>query len=71
MEQSNKVFQNAVKNRKRNKYVITHPYNGEDLAFELKYDIIGDHFDYIVIQEGVLTHTGLEKKLLFDYENFP
>lgn len=55
----------------RNKYVITHPYNGEDVCMELKYDILGDHVDYIIIQEGVLTHTGLEKKLVFDYDAFP
>jgi beta-1,4-mannosyl-glycoprotein beta-1,4-N-acetylglucosaminyltransferase len=38
---------------------------------ELKLDIVGDEFDYFVIQEGALTHTGLAKELLFDYDRFP
>ena len=38
---------------------------------ELKLDVVGEDFDFFVIQEGALTHTGLPKKLLFDFDNFP
>lgn len=49
IEQSNKNFQAAIKNKANIKYVDTFPYNGENMILNLKLDVTGKEFDYFVI----------------------
>lgn len=52
-------------------YIECFPYMGEDDVLRLKMQITDSVVDYFVITEGLYTHTGIEKELRFNIENFP
>ena len=46
-------------------------YFDEDLILDLRLNTLSDHVDEFVIAEATRDHAGKEKKLNFDYKNFP
>ena len=46
-------------------------YFDEDLILDLRLNTLSDHVDEFVIAEATRDHAGNEKKLNFDYNNFP
>ena len=45
-------------------------YFNEDMLLELRLETLWDHVDIFVISEATYTHRGLDRKLLFDINNF-
>ena len=45
-------------------------YFDEDLIFDLRLNILKDHVDRFVVAEATRDHTGREKKLNFNINNF-
>lgn len=46
-------------------------YFDEDLMLDLRLHILNEHVDKFIIAEATRDHSGKEKKLNFDYKNFP
>ena len=46
-------------------------YFDEDLMLDLRLNILYDYVDTFVIAEATRDHAGNEKKLNFNYDNFP
>jgi len=46
-------------------------YFDEDLMLDLRLNVLNEHVDKFIIAEATRDHAGKEKKLNFDYKNFP
>ena len=46
-------------------------YFDEDLILDLRLNILNEHVKKFVITESTYLHSGRQKKLNFDYKNFP
>ena len=46
-------------------------YYSEDLMLDVRFNILNEHVDKFIITESKFSHSGKEKKLNFDVNNFP
>ena len=46
-------------------------YYSEDLMLDVRFNILNEHVDKFIITESKFSHSGKEKKLNFDLNNFP
>ena len=46
-------------------------YYSEDLMLDVRFNILNEHVDKFIITESKFSHSGKEKKLNFDINNFP